>query len=231
VNSKEHSAYDYAKDFWIPTVLGLGAIVSALWGKLGILALGLTVATALAFIVVWARLRRRVKVQTRSKEQQNVASIFYPRFQQFVHRFEEFVDSRTSNTLHYIVVNDMSGPVRDELCKRFGTVPIGTWSEFWYFFKRRVDRTQPTFTELVEGVREFHHLLGAYNNLCVAPIFTHLPNDLRTALTEQQRSKLNGFQQRFTLYLREYMAFAKELSQTLPELDHLPHNLPYSDPL
>jgi len=231
VNSNEHSAYDYAKDFWIPTVLGLGAIVSALWGKPGVLALGLTVATALAFIVVWARLRRRVNVQILSKEQQHVASHFSPRFQKFVHRFGEFVDSRTNNTLHYLVLNDLSGSVRDELCKRLGIAPIGLWNQFWFFFDQRIGRTQLTFTELIAGVEEFHHLLGEYNNLCVAPIFTYLPNEVRTALTEQQRSKLNGFQQRFMLYLRDYMAFAKELAHTSPKLDHLPRKLPCPDPL
>ena len=46
MNPEQHSFYDYAKDFWIPTVLGLGAIVSGLWGKPGVLLLGLAVATA-----------------------------------------------------------------------------------------------------------------------------------------------------------------------------------------
>ncbi len=231
MNREQHSIYDYAKDFWLPTVLGLGAIVSALWGKTGILALGLAAATVVTFVVVLARLRQRAKVQTHSKEQQQVASIYYPTFQKLVHQFGEFVDTRTNDTLHYMVRMEFSGSLRDELSKRLGTAPISLWSEFWFFFKQRIDRTEPTFTELVAGVQEFHHLLGDYNNLCVAPIFAGLPNDTRAALTEQQRSRLNGFQQRLTLYLRDYMAFAKELSLALPELNHLAHNLSHSDPL
>ncbi len=64
----------------------------------------------------------------------------------------------------------------------------------------------------------------------MVPIFDRLPNDERAAISEQRRGRLNGFQERFTLYLRDCMAFAKELSQALPELEHLPYHLPYSNP-
>jgi len=231
MSTSQHSVYDYAKDFWVPTTLGLGTIVSALWGKVGVLVLGLALATTVALVVVWIRMRKRARTEVHSREQQHVAALYYPRFRKLVGQFGDFVDTRTSDTLHYMVTNDFPLPTRDDLCKRLGTAPLGLWNQFWFFFKQRIDRTAPTFTELLAGIQEFHHLLGEYNNLCVAPIFSHLPNDTRASLTEQQRSKLNGFQQRFTIYLRDYMEFAKELSSALPELDHMPRYLPHSNPL
>jgi diguanylate cyclase (GGDEF)-like protein len=175
----------------------------------------------------------KMNIQTETREQHTVTAAYYPRFQKIVHDFEEFVDSRANNTLHYIIVGggDFSSQMRDDLCKALGAVPVGMWSSLLHFFKLRIDRTPPSFEELIAGVQEFHHLLAQFNNLCMAPIFDHLPNDKRAALTELQRSRLNGFQQRFTFYLRDYMAFGKELSQTLPELQHLPRDIPYSNPL
>jgi len=175
----------------------------------------------------------KMNMQTETREQHAVTAAYYPRFQKLVHGFEEFVDSRMSTTLHYMIVSggDFSGQMRDDLCKALGTVPVSLWSSLLHFFKLRIDRTPPSFGELIAGVQEFHHLLAQFNNLCMAPIFDHLPNDKRAALTEQQRSRLNGFQQRFTFYLRDYMTFGKELSQALPELQRLPRDIPYSNPL
>jgi hypothetical protein len=110
-------------------------------------------------------------------------------------------------------------------------VPSTRWSEFLHFFRLRIDRTPPSFLELVAGVQWLHQLQSQFNNLCVVPIFDRLPKDKRAAISEQRRGRLNCFQQRFTLYLRDCMAFAKELSQALSELEHLPYHLPYSNPL
>lgn len=231
MSSEQHTSYDYAKDFVLPIMLAVATGVSALWGRSGVLTLCVGIATLGVFAFAFIRLRQRRKAQASDKAQQNIAAIFYPRFRNQVHHFEEFVNTGTNDTLHSIAVSDVSAPLREEFSKRLGTAPIGTWNQFWYFFRMRVDRTEPAFAELVAGVQEFHHLLGAYCNLCVAPIFTNLPDNIRATLTERERSALNGFQQRFTLYLRDYMAFAKELSQASPELSHLPRHLPNSNPL
>ena len=231
VSSEKHTPYDYTKDFVVPIVLAAVTAVIALWGKSGVLTLCVGIATFGVFTFVFVRFRRRLKAQASDKAQQDMAAIFYPRFRDQVHRFEEFVDTRTNDTLHSIVVADISTPLREDLCRRLGTAPIGMWSSFWFFFGQRVDRTQPAYAELVAGMQEFHHLLMEYCNMCVAPIFTNLPDNIRSSLTERERSALNGFQQRLTLYLRGYMAFAKELSQASPELSHLPRHLPNFNPL
>ncbi len=231
MNPERHTAYDYAKDFWLPAFLGVATIVATVWGKSGLWVLGLGLATILASVVLIARVRKRNRDQTQVKARERTASIYYPKFREHVHSFEEFVDTRTNDTLHYMVLNDFTGPVRDEFNKRIGAVPLIIWNQFWVFFKERVDRTEPNFTELAAGVQEFHHLVGQFINLSVAPIFDHLPNEIRAGLTEQQRGRLNGFQQRLTLYLRDYTAFLKELSQISPELDRLPRHFPRVNPL
>jgi hypothetical protein len=130
-----------------------------------------------------------------------------------------------------MVMSDFTSPVREEFSKRVGAVPLTIWNQFWLFFRQRVDRTEPNFTELIYGVQEFHHLVGQFINLSVAPIYDHLPNEIRAALTEQQRGRLNGYQQRLTLYLRDYTAFLEDLSKTAPELEHLPRHFPHVNPL
>ncbi len=143
----------------------------------------------------------------------------------FVHRFGGFVDTRTNDTLHYIISTDVPEPLRTELNKLL--VNISLWSGFWHFFAQRVDREFPTLSELAYGVEEFHHLVAQYGNFCIAPIFEHLPEQLRTALTGQSKVKLNTFRERYGQFLTEYMAFAKQFSESRPRLERLPRYLTY----
>jgi hypothetical protein len=227
---EQPTAYEYATSLWLPILLTAATIVAQFWGKSGVLVLILGASAVVAFVVLIVRMQKRIKAQKHKRVYQQIAANFYPRFQKEVNQLGKFVNTQTNDTLH-MLLNDVSMPLQGELSKRLGTSPLAMWYYFWHYFKQRVDRTEPTYAELVAGVQEFNFLLATYNGQCVLPIFKHLPNDVRSKLTEQERSRLNGFQQRFTLYLKDYMAFAEELSQALPELNHLPRYVENSDPL
>jgi hypothetical protein len=229
---QQHSTYDHVKDILLPALSLIGTITLALLGKqASVIWAFVTLTLILVGVSFYPLLKAAIGRRSGRAENGRVARRDFPKFKQFVHRYGEFVDTRTNTTLHYIIGNELSELLRSELTKRLGTPNISLWYEFWYFFMQRVDRQRPVLAELVFAVPEFHHMVAAYSNLCVAPIFERLPNELRAALTEQERSKLKGFQQRHAHFVTEYETFAKELSESRPALQRLPYYLPHSNPL
>src|SRR5439155_17313091 len=120
---------------------------------------------------------------------------------------------------------------RSDLTKQLGTPTVHLWYHFWYFFTEHVERQPQTLAELTLAIPEFHHMVSEYHNLCVAPVFERLPEPLRATLTDRDRSRLNGFQQRHAFFIAEYEAFVKRLSVSRPSLQILPSFLPRSNPL
>jgi hypothetical protein len=96
---------------------------------------------------------------------------------------------------------------------------------------QRLNRVQPSFVELQNSVPEFHSIAAEFNNHCVAPIFEYLPADLRSGLSDRDKSVLNGFQQSFAHFLDDYMEFAKAVAESRPDLERLPYYLPRPKPL
>jgi hypothetical protein len=78
---------------------------------------------------------------------------------------------------------------------------------------------------------EFQHLVGSYNNLCVAPAFERLPKDLESVLTPKVKGKLNLFQQRFTSFLKDYENFVKGLEEARPSCRGIPRSVVWPKPL
>jgi len=96
---------------------------------------------------------------------------------------------------------------------------------------QRLNRVQPSFSELHNSVPEFHNIIAEFNNHCVAPIFEYLPTDLRSGLSDRDKSILDGFQQSFAHFLDDYTEFAKGLAESRPALERLPYYLPRPKPL
>lgn len=177
------------------------------------------VAVFLIISAIYKPLSIRLQSWSERRKDAQVARENWPKFRQFVHRFGDFVNTGTNNTLHYIIANDVPEPTRTELNKLL--VNISLWYGFWHSFMGRVDRESPIFSELAYAVQEFHHLVAQYGNFCIAPIFERFPEQLRPSLTEQSKAKLNTFRERYGQFLTEYMAFAKQLSESRPQLQGL----------
>ena len=216
-----------------------GGIIGIVAGILSLLRGGLWyliwVFVGVAVFLIISAIYKPVKIQHRlwleRRKDRRVARENWPRFRKFVHRYGEFVDTRTNTTLHHVITNNLAEPSRTELAKRLGTPNIGLWYEFWHFYRLRADRQKPTFFELQQAVPEFHYMVSAYNNLCVAAIFEYLPPELRSTLSATDKSTLNGFQQSFANFIDDYTAFAKELSESRPSLQGLPHYFSRPKPL
>jgi hypothetical protein len=151
--------------------------------------------------------------QSRSKHSPNLSN--------WVRRFEDFVDGRQSNTLHALVQN--------ELCQGNGAIynslllpDMGIWTGFRDFFAQRLEKEKPTLSALRRATFEFHHLVGTYNNQCVALVFERLPPELQNAMTAKAKSSFNSLQQRLLSLLTAYQDFAKNLAESCPALSDVP---------
>lgn len=160
------------------------------------------------------------KWRTRKKDEKTARSAF-PEFRKFVRRFENFVDRGQNNTLHYIAQCDLcqgNGATYNKL----GLPDLAIWSSFWRFFADRIEQEEPTILALRRAMEEFHHLVGSYNNQCVAVVFERLPQDLQAGITPKTRSSLNELQQRLSSFLCDYQNFVKELAESTPALKNVP---------
>jgi hypothetical protein len=184
---------------------------------------------AFGVLIIITAIYKPLEIQYRSwserRKDRRVAREHWPKFRTYVHRFGDFVSTQTNTTLHYIIANEVTEPTRTELNKLL--VNNSLWYGFWHSFMGRVDRESPVLSELAYAVEEFHHLVSQYGNFCIAPIFERFPEQLRPTLTEQSKVKLNTFRERYGHFVNEYMAFAKQLSESRPQLQRLPHYLTY----
>jgi hypothetical protein len=216
----------------VPVLSLVLAGVTALSGKPGAIVRNFILG-ALAFSVLGfaPAALSRMRIWFERRKDRHVARVWFPKFQTFVRRFGSFVNNGTNDTLHAIIRGTVSDAVRIELVLRLGPAPLDLWYHLWYFFWQRVERQRPSFSELQYDVQEFQNLAGQYFNLCVAPIFTNLPDEVRKKLTEQEKGTLNGFQQRHAHFITEYTVFLDELVKARPSLQHLPRFLSQANPL
>ncbi len=137
----------------------------------------------------------------------------FPEFQKFVRQFGDFVDNRRSDTLHAIAMQELCRSNASDLDKlRVPALPLFTG--FCHYFAARTNRQAPSLDALEEAITEFHHLISAYNNWCVNPIFDRFPQELAPSLTPSARSSLNSFQQRFANFLDDYSDFVRGLADS-----------------
>ena len=149
-----------------------------------------------------------------------VARNAFPKFREFVHRFGEFIDSRTNDTLHSIALNEILAR-RADANAVFRLSNMGTWNSWWLYFWQQIDRQPHTMTEMSAALMEFHSLVGSYTINCVTQIF-EAPQNVRAEIPLEAKASLNSFQQRFERFLGEYSQFAKSLSESRPVLKGLP---------
>jgi hypothetical protein len=181
-DDKKPSAFDYATKLLVPILSLVALIVSLLSGNHPRLVWSLMGLTAVAFLIgLYPSLQRisRTWIAVR-KDTRTVIRVF-PRFKALVHRFAAFVDTRYSDTLHYIAQNELCRGHSEQFDK-LGIPNLQLWYSFAQHFMARADQQRPNLGDFAATLEEFYSLVGAYNNYCVAPIFQRLPREFQEAL-------------------------------------------------
>lgn len=216
-----HSSFEHLKIF-LPALSLVAYIITQVTEKHPIASkvlLGLTI----FFVVVgyFPFLKSKTARWAERRRDDALAKNTFPKFREFVHRFEEFIDGRMNNTLHAIVLNE----ILQRRAERPASLLLPNrelWHGWWLYFAQRVDRQRQIMGELRPALMEFHLLVSTYNNDCVHPIFGTLPPNVRAEIPLEAKSSLNSFQQRFERFVDEYQQFSKLLSGSRPVLHGLP---------
>ena len=226
--SHHRSAYDLLKDFGGAVAAVVGMILTA--KSASTLRLFFVLALFFGALGLGPRVAAGVRKRRAHSRDEKFARNEWTRFRQFVREFGAFVDTRTNDTLHRII-REASTPARAGLDQRFEATPIEFWNSLWYFFDQRVGRTRPGFNELRALIQEFDNFVGQYHNYCVAPIFDRLPAEIRSQLSDDDKRRLAGFQQRHHTFINAYAQFGRSLADSHPALEHLPRYQSTSNPL
>lgn len=138
----------------------------------------------------------------------------FPKLRRFVHRLGELLDAGRNDTLEYVA--------RDQLCRsnaaRFEElrmIPLDLFHGFWHDLNSRIEKQTPNLDNLVQSVTELRNLVNSYNRYCVGPVFDRFPEGLRELLTDEVKSALESFRERFLRFLEDYDEYAKELEDSL----------------
>ena len=217
---RKRSAFEYIASLGLPALAIIATLVSG--GNHPRILLALVVAVFLSVgLVFYPSIYVLLRAWRGRKRADQLARRTFPDFRKFVRRFQDFVDGRQNNTLHYIVQNDLCQG-NGAIMNRLALPDMAIWSGFRDFFANRVELDEPTISNLRRGMEEFHFLVGTYNNQCVAAVFDRLPRELQADMTPRAKSSLNSLQQRLSSFLSEYQDFAKDLAESTPALKDVP---------
>ncbi len=158
-------------------------------------------------------IRPKYDTAVRRRRARRIVRERYSEFRKYVLRFGDFVDNRTSDTLHFICQSDICGSVTTGM-DSLHTAPAEVFAVSWSYLN---DRTQslPDVTAFKSAVRELNSLVALYSTHCVRPIFECFPAALRPALTDHVKAKLEDFRERFVGFQERYFEFLKELDAAL----------------
>lgn len=220
----KNSAFDYVTRLILP-VLSLVALIAtrnikpALSWPLGIFAI-------VSFVVgLHQPILGTLHKWSENRKDRRAAREAFPELRKFAHRFESFLTTSSSETLHYIAQSEVS----EGNGLRYNALALpelSVWHGFWKDLTDRLDRVdakrQGNIRELRHELSAFFDLVGTYNNQCVWRLFDGLPSSEVQTLTPKAKSSLNAFQQRLAHFLREYTNFATDLSESRPALKGIP---------
>ncbi len=204
----------------LPALALVATIIAQLMAKNAKLSwalIGLTV-----FFVVSGYHAELESVYRRRKERrddQRAVDKAFPQFRNLVGRFGPFIDSRTNDSLHYMM-RELGQTLPDIRSIQFPDMEL--WSGPWMYFWQRLDRQRVTMDEFRPALMEFHFIVATYCSYCVRPIFENPPHGFHGQIPPGAKSKLNLFQQKLVRYLGEYQDFSKAVSESRPSLNGLP---------
>jgi hypothetical protein len=183
---------------------------------------------ALELVPVW--LNERVERSTRIKDDA-IASQEFPRLKQYVSRFGKFIDPAQRSTLHNIIDSEISATAKAELQSLLRSPFVQSWNAFWYPMSQRQQEHLSPLKILLSLIGEMHSLVWQYHQLCIMPIFEHMPAGANAILTREDRSTLSAFRDEHAAFIRDYNLYLEGLSQLRPALEQIPRFLPTSKPL
>lgn len=229
---KKPSSFDFVTKLLLPGLTLAAYILGQVKGNPP--RLQWTLLTLAVFLVLFgfffAPFMAKMRERGEKSRDTRATSDALPELRRLAETYAEFVNNGRADTLHYIV--------QTELCQGDGRLlvklpipPGDLWHQLSVYFLERAARHTSRASDLRATMMEFHHLVGSYNNLCVAAVFERLPQDLQSAATPKVKSSLNGFQQRFALFLKEYEDFVKKLEQARPTFQGLPRSFVRPKPL
>jgi hypothetical protein len=222
-------AAEYVERLLLPALSLIALILAELKGSSWEVRSSLIGLTA-SFVLIgfYSPAKSTVKRYLERAKDRRVTEDALPELRRLAAGFAEFVSGR-SDTLHYIAEGELCQG-NGQLVARMSLPPISLWYQFSEYFSERASRHSARPNDLRATMMEFHHLVGSYNNFCVAGVFERLPQDLQHLMTPKAKSSLNGFQQRFVIFLKEYGDFVKTLTGR-PVFDGLPSSFVPPKPL
>lgn len=154
-------------------------------------------------------LRPKFSTAARRRRERLIVRQRYPEFRKYLLRFGDFVDNRTSDTLHYTCQSDLCGSVSTNM-DSLHMAPAEIFAVSWSYLNDRT-QTVPEPTAFKSAVRELSSLVGLYGTYSVRPVFEFFPAVLRPALTDNVKAKLEDFRERLVGFQDRYFEFLKEL--------------------
>jgi hypothetical protein len=104
----------------------------------------------------------------------------------------------------------------------FGKVPnAGIFHEHWYYLDGRIRGNHLSAVSFHNASEELFSLVRSYTAFSVTPVFYFFASEIREVLTDNEKSKMNAFQQQYVSFLGSYITFHKRLNDEfhgLPEL-------------
>jgi hypothetical protein len=232
MDSKNPSSFDFVTKLLLPALALLALILGQIKGSPPRLqyALLFLAVILVGFGFFYTPLATKIRqLREQAREIQATAGAL-PELRRLARNFAEFVDTGRTDTFHYIVLCDLCQG-NGELFAKLPIPDVSLWYHLSVYFCQRVGRLRPKQSELQATMMEFHHLVGSYNNMCVAAVFERLPKDFEPLMTPKAKSSLNGFQQRFVPFLKEYEEFVKALAEAQPIYYGLPRSFVRPKPL
>jgi hypothetical protein len=212
---------------WLTLLVAILALLGkpspVLWAVFG---LALLVLGMGGYPAVRAARRRRAE---RAKDRRAVDQAL-PNLSKFVRRFEEFVNTSTSDTLHSVLFDEVCGRNQDEL-RKLGILDLDLWRGFWTHLAERAEAKCPGRAEFQRLMGEFYDLVGLYNTRCVIRIFNESRPGFVAGLSPAARAALSAFQQRFMIFLPDYENFCKEVTESRPAFHDLRRVFSHPKPL
>lgn len=229
---KKPSPFDFVTKLLLPGLTLAAYILGQVKGNPPLLQWSLLAFTIFLVLFGFFFAPFMAKMRSRSERSRDVRATrdALPELRRLADTYAEFVNNGRADTLHYIV--------QSELCRGDGRLlvmlpipPGDLWYQLSVYFSERAARHTASASDLRATMMEFHFLVGSYNNLCVCAVLERLPQDLQSAVTPKVKSSMNGFQQRFVLFLKEYEDFVKKLEQARPVFQGLPRSFVRPNPL
>lgn len=173
---------------------------------------------------------RQIRNWTNKLHDRRFAKKTFQRFRRLVHRLGELLDTGRNDTLECVA--------RERLCRsnaarleELHMVPLDLFDGFWHDLNSRVEKQNPNLGNLVQSISELRNLVNSYNRYCVVPVFERFPEAMRELLTDEAKSDLESFRERFVDFLKDYDEYAKDLEASLHTVRMRTFNIAKPKPL